>query len=122
PPRRRRLTGTIVAVVVGLAAIGIGVAFVVGGNDNPTVGGTPSATTTPSAPATGLPTKTGTVTAQRSPAKQVACGGKRPAAADTPQPQLAPAPAAQDVLATYMGFPAVTRTSCGTVRIQLDSA
>ena len=65
--RRRRLTAGIVGVVVGLAAIGIGVAFVVGGNDNPTVGGTPSATTTPSAPATGLPTKTGTVTAQRSP-------------------------------------------------------
>ena len=50
--RRRRLTAGIVGAVVGLAAIGIGVAFVVGGNDNPTVGATPSVTTTPSAPAT----------------------------------------------------------------------
>ena len=120
--RRRRLTAGIVGVVVGLAAIGIGVAFVVGGNDNPTVGATPSVTTTPSAPATGLPTKTGTVTAQGSPAKQVACGGKRPAAADTPKPQFDHAPAAKDVLAKDTVYTAVMQTSCGTIKIQLDAA
>jgi len=120
--RRRRLTAGIVGAVVGLAAIGIGVAFVVGGNDNPTVGATPSVTTTPSAPATGLPTKTGTVSAQGSPAKQVACGGKRPAAADTPKPQFDHAPAAQDVLAKDTVYTAVMQTSCGTIKIQLDTA
>jgi cyclophilin family peptidyl-prolyl cis-trans isomerase len=119
--RRRRLTAGIVGAVVGLAAIGIGVAFVVGGNDNPTVGATPSATTTPSAPATGLPTKTGTVTSQGSPAKQVACGGKRPAAADTPKPQFDHAPAANDVLKQNTVYTAVMRTSCGTIRIQLNT-
>jgi cyclophilin family peptidyl-prolyl cis-trans isomerase len=119
--RRRRLTAGIVGAVVGLAAIGIGVAFVVGGNDNPTVGATPSATTTPSAPATGLPAKTGTVTAQGSPAKQVACGGKRPAAADIPKPQFDHAPATTDVLDKNTVYTAVMRTSCGTIRIQLDT-
>jgi cyclophilin family peptidyl-prolyl cis-trans isomerase len=120
--RRRRLTAGIVGAVVGLAAIGIGVALVAGGNDNPTVSATPSVTTTPSAAATGLPTKTGTVTAQASPAKQVACGGKRPAAADTPKPQFDHAPAAKDVLAKNTVYTAVMRTSCGTIRIQLDTA
>ena len=86
------------------------------------MGATPSVTTTPSAPATGLPTKTGTVTAQGSPAKQVACGGKRPAAADTPKPQFDHAPAAQDVLAKDTVYTAVMQTSCGTIKIQLDTA
>jgi cyclophilin family peptidyl-prolyl cis-trans isomerase len=90
-------------------------------NDNPTVGATPTATTTPSAPATGgLPTKTGTVTAQASPAAQVACGGTRPAAADTPKPQFDHAPAPKDVLKKDTVYTAVMRTSCGTIRIQLD--
>jgi cyclophilin family peptidyl-prolyl cis-trans isomerase len=120
--RRRRLTAGIVGAVVGLAAIGIGVALVAGGNDNPTVSVTPPVSTTPSAAATGLPTKTGTVTAQGSPAKQVACGAKRPAAADTPKPQFDHAPAAKDVLAKNTVYTAVMRTSCGTIRIQLDTA
>ena len=121
--RRRKISAGIVGAVVGLAAIAIGVAFVTGGNDNPTVGATPSATTTPSAPATGgLPTKTGTVTAQASPANQVACGGKRPAAADTPKPQFDHAPAPNDVLNKDTVYTAVMRTSCGTIRIQLDTA
>ena len=120
--RRRRLTAGIVGAVVGLAAIGTGVALVAGGNDNPTVSTTPSASSTPSAAATGLPSKTGTVTAQASPAKQVACGGKRPAAADTPKPQFDHAPAAQDVLAKNTVYTAVMRTSCGTIRIQLNTS
>jgi cyclophilin family peptidyl-prolyl cis-trans isomerase len=119
--RRRRLTAGIVGAVVGLAAIGTGVALVAGGNDNPTVSTTPSATTTPSAAATGLPTKTGMVTAQASPAKQVACGGKRPTAADTPKPQFDHAPAAKDVLNKNTLYTAAMRTSCGTIQIQLDT-
>jgi cyclophilin family peptidyl-prolyl cis-trans isomerase len=120
--RRRKITAGIVGAVVGLAAIGIGAALLFDKNDNPTVGATPSATTTPSAPATsGLPTKTGTVTAQASPASQVACGGKRPAAADTPKPQFDHAPAPKDVLKKDTVYTAVMRTSCGTIQIQLDT-
>ena len=119
--RRRRISAGILGAVVGLGAIAIGVAFVTGGNDNPSVSATPS--TTPSAPATaGLPTKTGTVTAKASPAKQVACGGKRPAAADAPKPQFDHAPAAKDVLNKNTVYTAVMRTSCGTIRIQLNTA
>jgi cyclophilin family peptidyl-prolyl cis-trans isomerase len=119
--RRRKITAGIVGAVVGLAAIGLGAALLFDKNDNPTVGATPTATTTPSAPATGgLPAKTGTVTAQASPAKQVACGGTRPAAADTPKPQFDHAPAPNDVLKKDTVYTAVMQTSCGTIRIQLD--
>jgi cyclophilin family peptidyl-prolyl cis-trans isomerase len=121
--RRRRITAGIVGAVVGLAAIGAGAALLFDRNDNPTVGASPSATASPSAPASGgLPTKTGTVTAQASPAKQVACGGTRPAAADTPKPQFDHAPAAKDVLDKNTVYTAVMRTSCGTIRIQLNTA
>jgi len=119
--RRRKITAGIVGAVVGLAAIGIGAKLLFDKNDDPAVGATPTTTTTPSAPATGgLPTKTGTVTAQASPAKQVACGGTRPAAADTPKPQFDHAPAPKDVLKGDTVYTAVMRTSCGTIRIQLD--
>jgi cyclophilin family peptidyl-prolyl cis-trans isomerase len=119
--RRRKITAGIVGAVVGLAAIGIGATLLFDKNDNPTVGATPTATSTPSAPATGgLPTKTGTVTAQASPAAQVACGGARPAAAETPKPQFDHAPAPKDVLKNDTVYTAVMQTSCGTIRIQLD--
>jgi cyclophilin family peptidyl-prolyl cis-trans isomerase len=119
--RRRKITAGIVGAVVGLAAIGIGAALLFDKNDNPTVAATPTATTTPSVPVTGgLPTKTGTVTAQASPAVQVACGGKRPAAADTPKPQFDHAPVPKDVLKNDTVYTAVMQTSCGTIRIQLD--
>ena len=123
--RRRKIIAGIVGAVVGLAAIGIGAAFVLDKNDNPTVAATPTATatTTPSPPATGgLPTKTGTVTAQASPAAEVACGGTRPAAADAPKPQFDHAPAPKDVLKKDTVYTAVMRTSCGTISIQLDTA
>ncbi len=120
--RRRRITAGIVGAVVGLAAIGIGLALLLGGNDNPTVSASSSASATPSAAVAGPPTKTSTVTAQASPAKQVACGGNRPAAADTPKPQFDHAPAANDVLAKNTIYTAVMRTSCGTIRIQLDAS
>jgi cyclophilin family peptidyl-prolyl cis-trans isomerase len=120
--RRRKITAGIVGAVVGLAAIGIGAKLLFDKNDNPTVGATPTATTTPSAPATGgLPTKTGTVTPQASPAAQVACGATRPAAAaDTPKPQFDHAPAPKDVLKNDTVYTAVMQTSCGEIRIQLD--
>ena len=119
--RRRKITAGIVGAVVGLAAIGIGAALLRDKNDNPTVAATPTATTTPSVPVTGgLPTKTGTVTAQASPAAQVACGGTRPAAADTPKPQFDHAPAPNDILKKDTVYTAVMQTSCGTIRIQLD--
>jgi cyclophilin family peptidyl-prolyl cis-trans isomerase len=119
--RRRKITAGIVGAVVGLAAIGIGAALLFDKNDNPTVAATPTATTTPSVPVTGgLPTKTGTVTAQASPAAQVACGGTRPAAADTPKPQFDHSPAPRDILKKDTVYTAVMQTSCGTIRIQLD--
>lgn len=121
--RRRRITAGIVGAVVGLAAIGIGVAFVVGGNDNPVAAGSPStsATSSPSASAGGVPQKTGTVTSQAKPANKVACGGTRPAAADTPKPQFDTAPTAKQVLKKDTVYTAVMETSCGTIEIQLDS-
>jgi cyclophilin family peptidyl-prolyl cis-trans isomerase len=120
--RRRKITAGIVGAVVGLAAIGIGASLLFDKNDNPTVAATPTATTTPSAPVSGgLPTKTGTVTAQASPAAKIACGGKRPSAADTPKPQFDHAPAPKDVLKKDTIYTAVMRTSCGTIRIQLDA-
>lgn len=51
--RRRKITAGIVGAVVGLAAIGIGATLLFDKNDNPTVAATPTATTSPSAPATG---------------------------------------------------------------------
>ena len=57
---------------------------------------------------------------QASPAAQVACGAKRPAAADTPKPQFDHAPAPKDVLKNDTVYTAVMQTSCGTIRIQLD--
>ena len=92
-----------------------------GKNDNPTVAATPTAHHAVGAGHGGLPTKTGTVTAQASPAAQVACGGKRPAAADTPKPQFDHAPAPKDVLKKDTVYTAVMRTSCGTIAIQLDT-
>jgi cyclophilin family peptidyl-prolyl cis-trans isomerase len=120
--RRRRITAGIVGAVVGLAAIGIGVAIFVGGNDNPVASGTPStsATSSPSASSGGLPQKTGTVTPQAKPATKVACGGTRPAASDTPKPQFDTAPTAKQVLKKDTVYTAVMETSCGTIEIELD--
>jgi cyclophilin family peptidyl-prolyl cis-trans isomerase len=121
--RRKRLTAGIVGAVVGLAAIGIGVALIVGGNDNPTVSAAPSApsTTSPTPSGGGLPAQTGTVTPKASPAAKVACGATRPADAGTPKPQFDKAPTAKQILKTGTVYTAVMRTSCGTITIQLDS-
>jgi cyclophilin family peptidyl-prolyl cis-trans isomerase len=120
--RRKRIVAGAVGALIGLAAIGIGLAVVFGGNDNSSASATtsPSGSTSPSASAGSLPTKTGTVTAQAQPAKQVACGGTRPAAADTPKPQFDTAPTAKEVLKKDTVYTAVMETSCGTIRIRLD--
>jgi cyclophilin family peptidyl-prolyl cis-trans isomerase len=120
--RRKRITAGAVGAVIGLAAIGVGLAVVFGGNDNPVASAStsPFDTTSPSPSAGGLPTKTGTVTPQAEPAKQVACGGTRPAAADTPKPQFDTAPTAKEVLKKDTIYTAVMETSCGTIRIRLD--
>jgi peptidyl-prolyl cis-trans isomerase B (cyclophilin B) len=119
--RRKRITAGIVGAVIGLAAIGVGVAFFVGGgDDNPVASGSPSAAATSPPSAGGLPTKTGTVTPQAEPAKKVACGGTRPAAADTPKPQFDTAPTAKQVLKNDTVYTAVMQTSCGTIKIRLD--
>jgi cyclophilin family peptidyl-prolyl cis-trans isomerase len=121
--RRKRITAGIVGAVIGLAAIGVGIAIVVGGNDNPTVGASSSTSSTPSSEPSGgsLPSKTGTVTSQATPPKKVACGGTRPAAADTPKPQFDKAPAPSLVLKDDRVYTAVMETSCGTMRIRLDA-
>jgi cyclophilin family peptidyl-prolyl cis-trans isomerase len=117
--RRKRIIGGIVGGLVGLAAIGIGVAIIRGGNDNPVASGSPSATGSPSA---GLPTKTGTVTPKGTPAKTVACGGTVPADADAPKPQFDAAPSPDLVLKDNLLYTAVLQTSCGTIEIQLDAS
>jgi len=78
---------------------------------------TPSVTEAPRT----KPTQTGTVGAAVSPPKQVACGGTRPAAADKPKPQFDVAPSPKDVLDADRAYTAVIDTSCGTVRVALDS-
>jgi cyclophilin family peptidyl-prolyl cis-trans isomerase len=119
--RRKRITAGIVGAVIGLAAIGVGVALVAGGNDNPVASGTPSVpSTSPSASSGGLPTKTGTVTPQGQPAQQVACDGKEPADANAPKPQFDTAPTAKQVLKKDTVYTAVMETSCGTIKIRLD--
>jgi cyclophilin family peptidyl-prolyl cis-trans isomerase len=80
-----------------------------------------SATPSVSAPASGKPHTTGTVTAQATPPAKVACGGTRPAAADAPKPQFDTAPNPADVLDPKLAYTAVIETSCGTVKIALDS-
>jgi cyclophilin family peptidyl-prolyl cis-trans isomerase len=118
--RRRRIVAGIVGGVVGLAAIGIGVAIVAeGGNDNPVASGSPSASASAAA---GLPKKTGTVTPKGKPAGTVACGGTVPAEADAPKPQFDRAPPPDLVLKGDLLYAAVVRTSCGTIEIQLDAS
>jgi cyclophilin family peptidyl-prolyl cis-trans isomerase len=113
--RRRRVAAGIVGGIVGLVAIGIGLALLIGGDTT-----TASPPETPS-PSHGKPTQTGTVTLQAQLPKNVACGAKRPAAADTPKPQFDHAPTAKQVLDTGATYTAVMKTSCGNVSIDLDT-
>jgi peptidyl-prolyl cis-trans isomerase B (cyclophilin B) len=118
--RRRRIVAGIVGGVVGLAAIGIGVAIVAGGsNGNPVASGSPSASASSAA---GLPKKTGTVMPKGKPAETVACGGSVPADADAPKPQFDQPPSPDLVLKGDLLYTAVVQTSCGTIEIQLDAS
>jgi cyclophilin family peptidyl-prolyl cis-trans isomerase len=109
----------VTAVVVVVALIGGGVAFgtFVVGKSNSSASGTPTPSPTVSptpSPAPGK--KTGTVPAAPGP-KQVACGGKHPAAATKPKPQFAGGPAS--VISVKKTYTATMRTSCGTIEIRL---
>jgi cyclophilin family peptidyl-prolyl cis-trans isomerase len=78
---------------------------------------------TPSAGATGAaPQETSTVTAQATPASKVACGGQRPASADQPKGQFDRAPTPKEVLGKKTTYTAVIQTSCGAIKVELDSA
>jgi peptidyl-prolyl cis-trans isomerase B (cyclophilin B) len=114
--RRRRIIAGAVGAVIGLAAIVIGFVLITNGNEGATSSPTPTATAAP----TGLPTQTGTVTAQARPPDKVACGGTRPDAADTPKPQFDHAPSSADVLKPNTTYTATIQTSCGPIDIQLD--
>ena len=83
---------------------------------------TDSTTPTPTVtvPGGSSPTKTGTVTAQGSPAAKVACGGEVPASASKPKPQFDRAPAPDEVLKKNTTYTATIETSCGPITVQLD--
>jgi len=117
--RRNRRAGLSVGLVVALvlgAILAIGLANRNRSNDA-------AASATPSAPAsaTTMPQQTGTVSATASPANKVACGAKRPAAADQPKPQFDRAPTPTEVLDKQAAYTAVIETSCGTIKVALDS-
>jgi cyclophilin family peptidyl-prolyl cis-trans isomerase len=110
--RRRR---TALLGVLGLiAAAGLAYAgFNVLTGDDPTAPVTPSV----SAPPTSEPgSQTGTVEPGTAP-DEVACGGLKPDAADTPKPQFSAPPALTiDTSATYT---ATFETSCGDILVEL---
>ena len=83
---------------------------------------TDTPTPTPSVSVSGgsSPTKTGTVTAQGTPAAKVACGGEVPAAASKPRPQFDRAPAPDEVLKKNTTYTATIETSCGPITVQLE--
>ena len=102
---------------MGLVAIGIGLAVLIGGGS--TTSASPTPTETPSSH--GKPTETGTVSLQAQLPEKVACGAKRPAAADSPKPQFDRAPTPKQVLDTGATYTAAMQTSCGSVSIDLDT-
>jgi cyclophilin family peptidyl-prolyl cis-trans isomerase len=115
--RRRRIIAGAVGAVIGLAAIVIGFTLITNGKDT----ASSSLTPTPTAAPTGLPTQTGTVSAQTQPPAKVACGGTRPNAAGTPKPQFDHAPSSADVLKPKTTYTATIHTSCGAIVVQLDT-
>ena len=116
--RRNRRAGlgvglVIAAVLVGLLAIGL---LSRDQSRQAEASATPSASPTHT-----KPQETGTVTAQATPKGPVACGGTRPVAADQPKPQFDRAPTPGEVLDKHTTYTAVIETSCGTIKVQLDS-
>lgn len=101
--RRQRIVAITVGLAVALGGLGFaGYAFILGGSeDQPGASGTPTPTTTPTPSIGG-----------------VACGGSVPKAAETEKQTYEKAPKSTiDSKKTYI---ATVRTSCGSIRIQLD--
>ena len=115
--RRRRIVAGAVGAVIGLVAITIGLKLITNKGATASSSLTPTATAAP----TGLPTQTGTVTPQASPATTVACGGKVPSTAGKPKPQFGHAPSSTDVLKPNTTYTAHIQTSCGPIDVQLDA-
>ena len=107
--------GVIAAVLLVLLGIGI-----LSRDSAEQATDTPTPTPSVSVPGGASPTKTGTVTAQGTPAAKVACGGEVPAAASKPKPQFDRAPAPDEVLKKDTTYTATIQTSCGPITVQLD--
>jgi cyclophilin family peptidyl-prolyl cis-trans isomerase len=80
---------------------------------------TPS--TSASATTSKKPVQTGTVSATTTPSGPVACGSDRPPTADQPKPQFDRAPTPKEELDPNTTYTAVIETSCGTIKVALDS-
>ena len=107
--------GVIAAVLLVLLGIGI-----LSRDSEQQATDTPTPTPTVTVPGGSSPTKTGTVTAQGSPAAKVACGGDVPASASKPKPQFDRAPTPDEVLKKNTTYTATIETSCGPITVQLD--
>jgi len=108
--------GVIAAVLLILLGIGI----LSRDSEQQQAGQNPTPSPSVAVPGGASPTKTGTVTAQGSPASTVACGGEVPASASKPKPQFDRAATPDEVLKKNTTYTAVVETSCGTIRIALD--
>ena len=119
--RRRGLIVSVVAVVVAVALIVAGFAFLTRDDGDTRSSDTPSGTT-PSASVSAEPsgepgTRSGTVQAAVEPPTAVACGGEVPKGAGGPTPQfVGPPPMTIDEQATYT---ATIATSCGSFEVEL---
>lgn len=114
--RRRRVTAGILGALIGLAAIGIGLSFLLGDGEPP-IGPSPSK----SPGGRRQPVQTGSAVPQIQPPDVVACGAERPEAAGEPKPQFDRAPLARNIIEDDMVYTAVMETSCGTIEIELDA-
>lgn len=114
--RRNRLAGLGVGLGVAIVLIALLVIGMLTRDESGDTSATPSASA-----GSAQPQQTGTVTASASPADKVACGGKRPAAADQPKPQFDRAPTPKEVLDKNTAYTAIIQTSCGTIKVALDS-
>ncbi|MFN2543984.1 MAG: peptidylprolyl isomerase [Actinomycetota bacterium] len=109
--RRQRILAIVVALVVALGGGAFAAVALLGGNDKPaaSASNTPAATPTPSV-------------SPSAPPGPVACGGKKPAAADSVAAfngKYSKAPAMTiDPSKTYV---ATMQTSCGAIEIELDA-
>jgi cyclophilin family peptidyl-prolyl cis-trans isomerase len=125
--RRRRVTGGLVGVAVGIAVIVAGALILFGDGDGTSnASGSPSASASASPsvsvqPKPGKPVQTGTVTPEATPPGRIACNGQVPAAAADPKPQFDRPPAVKMFLDDTKDYAAVVDTSCGSFTIALDA-